>query len=106
MLPLNRREEVDVIAVASLLFIVLAIMLAARIGAVALVATLTVSASAGAFPLAAQDGPRVEALEWRHIGPFNGGRGTSVVGHPTATNPDLRLKSTALRHDWPIVSLQ
>lgn len=30
----------------------------------------------------------------------------SVVGHPTATNPDLRLRSTALRHDWPIVSLQ
>jgi HAD superfamily hydrolase (TIGR01490 family) len=29
----------------------------------------------------------------------------SVVGHPTATNPDLRLKSTALRHDWPIVRL-
>ncbi len=30
----------------------------------------------------------------------------SVVGHPTATNPDLRLKSTALRHDWPIVRLK
>lgn len=30
----------------------------------------------------------------------------SVVGHPTATNPDLRLKSTAVRHDWPIVSLK
>lgn len=30
----------------------------------------------------------------------------SVVGHPTATNPDLRLRSTALRHDWPIVSLK
>ncbi len=30
----------------------------------------------------------------------------SVVGHPTATNPDLRLRSTALRHDWPIVKLQ
>jgi HAD superfamily hydrolase (TIGR01490 family) len=29
----------------------------------------------------------------------------SIVGHPTATNPDLRLKSTALRHDWPIVRL-
>ena len=29
----------------------------------------------------------------------------SVVGHPTATNPDLRLRSTALRHDWPIVRL-
>jgi hypothetical protein len=25
----------------------------------------------------------VKALEWRNIGPFNGGRGTSVVGHPT-----------------------
>ena len=25
----------------------------------------------------------VQALEWREIGPFNGGRGTSVVGHPT-----------------------
>jgi photosystem II stability/assembly factor-like uncharacterized protein len=24
-----------------------------------------------------------QALEWRNIGPFNGGRGTSVVGHPT-----------------------
>ena len=30
----------------------------------------------------------------------------SIVGHPTATNPDLRLRSTALRHDWPIVSLK
>jgi len=25
----------------------------------------------------------IEELEWRHIGPFNGGRGTSVVGHST-----------------------
>lgn len=30
----------------------------------------------------------------------------SVVGHPTATNPDLRLRSTALRHNWPIVRLK
>jgi HAD superfamily hydrolase (TIGR01490 family) len=30
----------------------------------------------------------------------------SIVGHPTATNPDLRLRSTALRHDWPIVHLK
>ncbi len=29
----------------------------------------------------------------------------SIVGHPAATNPDLRLRSTALRHDWPIVKL-
>lgn len=29
----------------------------------------------------------------------------SIVGHPTATNPDLRLRSTALRHDWPVLYL-
>jgi len=29
----------------------------------------------------------------------------AIVGHPTATNPDLRLRSTALRHDWPVVYL-
>jgi HAD superfamily hydrolase (TIGR01490 family) len=29
----------------------------------------------------------------------------SIVGHPTATNPDLRLRTTALRHDWPVVYL-
>ena len=28
----------------------------------------------------------VQALEWRNLGPFNGGRGTSVVGHPTDRN--------------------
>jgi photosystem II stability/assembly factor-like uncharacterized protein len=26
---------------------------------------------------------QVQALEWRAIGPFNGGRGSTVVGHPT-----------------------
>ncbi len=30
----------------------------------------------------------------------------SMVGHPTATNPDHRLRSTALRHDWPVLSLK
>lgn len=29
----------------------------------------------------------IQALEWRNIGPYNGGRGTSVVGHPT--NPQV-----------------
>ena len=29
---------------------------------------------------------QIKALEWRNIGPFNGGRGTSVVGHPTDRN--------------------
>jgi photosystem II stability/assembly factor-like uncharacterized protein len=29
---------------------------------------------------------QIQALEWRNIGPFNGGRGTTVVGHPTDRN--------------------
>jgi photosystem II stability/assembly factor-like uncharacterized protein len=32
---------------------------------------------------AATSGVELQALEWRNIGPFNGGRGTTVVGHPT-----------------------
>jgi photosystem II stability/assembly factor-like uncharacterized protein len=36
-----------------------------------------------ATPILAQDNESVQALEWRAIGPFNGGRGSSVVGHPT-----------------------
>ena len=28
----------------------------------------------------------LSALKWRNIGPFNGGRGTTVVGHPTDKN--------------------
>ena len=31
----------------------------------------------------AQDIEQFHGMEWRAIGPFNGGRGTSVVGHPT-----------------------
>ena len=34
-------------------------------------------------PALAQDDESIQALEWRAIGPFNGGRGSSVVGHPT-----------------------
>lgn len=30
----------------------------------------------------------------------------SVVGHPAAVNPDLRLRQTALHHDWPILNLK
>jgi HAD superfamily hydrolase (TIGR01490 family) len=30
----------------------------------------------------------------------------SVVGHPAAVNPDMRLKQTALHHDWPILNLK
>ncbi|MBC8132549.1 MAG: HAD-IB family hydrolase [Deltaproteobacteria bacterium] len=30
----------------------------------------------------------------------------SVVGHPTAVNPDFRLRGTARQHDWPILDLR
>ena len=30
----------------------------------------------------------------------------SVVGHPAAINPDMRLRQTALHHDWPILNLR
>lgn len=30
----------------------------------------------------------------------------AIVGHPTAVNPDMRLKATAVRHDWPVLDLR
>jgi HAD superfamily hydrolase (TIGR01490 family) len=30
----------------------------------------------------------------------------SVVGHPAAVNPDMRMRATALHHDWPILNLK
>jgi len=30
----------------------------------------------------------------------------SIVGHPAVVNPDLRLRQTALHHDWPILNLK
>jgi phosphoserine phosphatase len=30
----------------------------------------------------------------------------SVVGHPAAVNPDMRLRQTATHHDWPILDLK
>jgi HAD superfamily hydrolase (TIGR01490 family) len=30
----------------------------------------------------------------------------SIVGHPAAVNPDMRLRQTALHHDWPILTLK
>src|SRR5678815_1301280 len=29
----------------------------------------------------------------------------SIVGHPAVINPDMRLRQTALHHDWPILNL-
>lgn len=30
----------------------------------------------------------------------------SIVGHPAAVNPDMRLRQTALQHDWAILDLK
>jgi len=30
----------------------------------------------------------------------------SIVGHPAVVNPDIRLRQTALHHDWPILNLK
>ncbi|HEU4768491.1 MAG TPA: HAD family phosphatase [Pyrinomonadaceae bacterium] len=30
----------------------------------------------------------------------------SIVGHPAVINPDMRLRQTALHHDWPILDLK
>jgi HAD superfamily hydrolase (TIGR01490 family) len=30
----------------------------------------------------------------------------SIVGHPAVIHPDMRLKQTALHHDWPILNLK
>jgi HAD superfamily hydrolase (TIGR01490 family) len=30
----------------------------------------------------------------------------SLVGHPAAVNPDMRLRQTAIHHDWPILNLK
>jgi photosystem II stability/assembly factor-like uncharacterized protein len=50
--------------------------------------TLTIAALVAPGATAESDGfeSQIQALEWRNIGPFNGGRGTTVVGHPTNRN--------------------
>jgi HAD superfamily hydrolase (TIGR01490 family) len=30
----------------------------------------------------------------------------SIVGHPVAVCPDMRLKQTAIQHDWPVLDLK
>jgi len=57
--------------------------------AVTLLSSVVLLGSAFADGSFAQQPPTesVQALEWRNLGPFNGGRGTSVVGHPT--NPQV-----------------
>ena len=49
---------------------------------------LTVAALVAPGAMAQGDGfeSQIQALQWRNVGPFNGGRGTTVVGHPTDRN--------------------
>ncbi len=49
----------------------------------ALAACLAVVSFMPVIAQAADSHLELQALQWRNIGPFNGGRGTSVVGHPT-----------------------
>ena len=49
----------------------------------AFVAVVVLAGGSGGRALADDFQTSIQALEWRNIGPFNGGRGTSVVGHPT-----------------------
>jgi hypothetical protein len=53
----------------------------------ALVAIFALAGGFGDRALADDFQTSIQALEWRNVGPFNGGRGTSVVGHPT--NPQV-----------------
>jgi hypothetical protein len=45
----------------------------------------------------------LQAMEWRNIGPFNGGRGTTVVGHPTDKMVRLRTPEP-LGSSWALAS--
>ncbi len=51
---------------------------------IALLALLLIAGTAAAA--FAQSDADIQAMKWRNIGPFNGGRGTTVVGHPTDRN--------------------
>jgi hypothetical protein len=52
----------------------------------AVVVAVTLPGAADRYTNADEFDDSVQALQWRNIGPFNGGRGTSVVGHPTDRN--------------------
>ena len=51
-------------------------------------ARASISPSRGRTPTASRDYPML-----------------AVVGHPTACNPDLRLRSLARSYDWPVLDL-
>jgi HAD superfamily hydrolase (TIGR01490 family) len=45
------------------------------------------------------------AESWAYSDSFSDYAMLAVVGHPTACNPDLRLRSIARSYDWPVLDL-
>jgi HAD superfamily hydrolase (TIGR01490 family) len=45
------------------------------------------------------------AQSWAYSDSFSDYAMLAVVGHPTAVNPDLRLRSMARSYDWPVLDL-
>ena len=45
------------------------------------------------------------AESWAYSDSFSDYAMLAVVGHPTACNPDLRLRSMARSYDWPVLDL-
>lgn len=45
------------------------------------------------------------AESWAYTDSFSDYPMLAVVGHPTAVNPDLRLRSIARSYDWPVLDL-
>ena len=45
------------------------------------------------------------AESWAYSDSFSDYAMLAVVGHPTAVNPDLRLRSIARSYDWPVLDL-
>jgi len=45
------------------------------------------------------------AQSWAYTDSFSDYPMLAVVGHPTACNPDLRLRSLARSYDWPVLDL-
>lgn len=45
------------------------------------------------------------AASWAYSDSYSDFPMLAVVGHPTAVNPDLRLRSVARSYDWPVLDL-
>jgi HAD superfamily hydrolase (TIGR01490 family) len=45
------------------------------------------------------------AQSWAYTDSYSDFPMLAVVGHPTAVNPDLRLRSVARSYDWPVLDL-